>query len=78
MTSAIRELAAAVEIAPDDPSVRYFYGVALLAGGAPRQALAELLRAINLDPWYAKPYFSAGRACELGGDLACAAEAYTE
>ena len=78
MTSAIRELAAAVEIAPDDPSLRYFYGVALLAGGAPRQALAQLLRAINLDPWYAKPYFSAGRACELGGDLVCSAEAYTE
>jgi tetratricopeptide (TPR) repeat protein len=78
VATAIRELAAATEIAPSDPSVRYFYGVALLEGGAPGPALVQLLRAIDLDPWYAKPYLFVGRAYERRGDLACAAEAYAE
>jgi len=76
--TAAAELAIATEIAPNDPSLRFFYGDALLESGSPSRAIVEFLKAIDLDPWFAKPYLYLGKAHESRGDLARAIEAYEE
>ena len=76
--TAAAELAAATELAPNDASLRFFYGAALLESGSPARAIAALLATIDLDPWFAKPYLYLGKAYEARGDPARAIEAYEE
>ena len=76
--TAAAELAAAIELAPNDPSLRFFYGAALLESSSPDRAIGALLAAIDLDPWFAKPYLYLGKAYETRGDFARAIEAYEE
>ena len=76
--TAVRELGLATELAPDDPSLRLFYGAALLDAGSAGRAAVELLKAIDLDPYFAKPYFFLGKAHEARADAARAADAYEE
>ena len=71
-----REMATATDIAPTDATMRLLHGVSLLENGAAGRATAELLKAIDLDPWFAKLYFYLGKAHEARGDPARAAEAY--
>ncbi|MFL5560651.1 MAG: tetratricopeptide repeat protein [Gemmatimonadaceae bacterium] len=75
-STAARELAVAIELAPNDPTLRYYRGVALLGAGLPGTAVAELLQAIDLDPYFAKPYYFLGKAHEARRDMARAADAY--
>lgn len=78
LPSATRELALASEVAPLDPTLLLYRGAALLDAGDPGQAAAELRKAIEVDPDFAKPYFFLGRAHEALGDPARAAQAYEE
>lgn len=78
LTTAIREIGLASEIAPDDPALILLHAAALLDAGEPRQAVAELLEAIDADPYFAKPYLFLGRAYEALGDRERAAQAYEE
>jgi Tfp pilus assembly protein PilF len=75
-STAARELGLAIELAPNDPTLRYYRGVALIRAGRPGTAAAELLQAIDLDPWFAKPYYFLGKAHEARQDMARAADAY--
>ena len=76
--TAAAELAAATELAPNDASLRFFYGAALLESGATARAITALLATIDLDPWFAKPYLYLGKAYEMRGDSTRALEAYEE
>ena len=78
LSAAIRELAVATQVAPDDPTLLFFHAATLIDGGAPDQAAAELQKAIDLDPYFAKPYLLLGKAHEARGDTQRAAEAYDE
>lgn len=74
--TALRELALATEIAPDDPTVRFAHGAALLDAGDAQAAAAELQKAIDLDPYFAKPYLYLGKAAEAQDRFTDAARAY--
>jgi len=78
VTTAMHELALATEIVPNDPTLLFFHSATLLDGGKPGQAAVELLKAIDLDPYFAKPYLFLGKAHEARGDTERAAEAYEE
>jgi tetratricopeptide (TPR) repeat protein len=78
VATAIKELASAIELAPEDPTLRFFYGAALLDAGHAGQAAAELLKAIDLDPYFAKPYRYLGKAHEARADPERAADAYED
>ena len=54
-TTAVSELALAAEIAPSDPFVRYMNGYVLGRARRPAEAVAELTKAIELEPYYALP-----------------------
>jgi tetratricopeptide (TPR) repeat protein len=76
--TAFRELALATEVAPNDPALLLFHATTLLDGGDAGQAVVELLKAIDLDPYFAKPYLYLGKAQEARGDPERAAQAYEE
>lgn len=76
--TASHELELATEVAPDDPTLLFFHAATLLDAGEPGQAAAELLKAIDIDPYFAKPYLFLGKAHEARGDVARAADAYEE
>lgn len=78
LPAAIHELGTATEIAPNDPTLLFFHAATLLDAGEPGQAAAELLRAVDLDPYFAKPYLLLGKAHEARGDAQRAADAYEE
>lgn len=65
--TAVAELAQAVELDGADPLTRFEYGTALLAMGNSGEAVTELRRAIQIEPWWADPYYSLGRALEVAG-----------
>ena len=56
-TAALGEFAQAVELAGDEPGLRYRYGVALFAAARYDGAAEQFRKAIDLDPYFAKPYF---------------------
>ena len=62
--TALSELALAAQLAPDEPHVRYLQGYALIGVGHYDEAVAELRRAIALEPFYALPYLWLGRVLE--------------
>ena len=78
VAAAIRELGVALEIAPNDPALLFFHAAVLLDGGDPGRAAVELVKAIDIDPYFAKPYLMLGKAHEARGDLERAAEAYSD
>ena len=53
----MNEMDLAVEIRPDDPSVRYQYGYALGSLDKLKEAEVQLKKAIELDPDFALPHF---------------------
>ncbi|HEV8399277.1 MAG TPA: tetratricopeptide repeat protein [Gemmatimonadales bacterium] len=73
--SAAREYAAAVELAPDDPWLRSRYGAVLASAGRSAEAVDQLWRAIELEPYYADSYLTLGTALEVTGDRAGAIHA---
>lgn len=56
LTLALPAYAQAVEIAPDDAIYRYQHAAALLKSGQSEQALSQITRAAELEPWYAELY----------------------
>lgn len=78
VAAAIRELDLALEIAPNDPALLFFHAAVLLDGGDAGRAAVELVKAIDIDPYFAKPYLLLGKAHEARGDMERAAEAYGE
>ena len=54
-TTAVSELAMAAEIAPTDPFIRYMNGYVLGRARRPAESVAELTKAIELEPYYALP-----------------------
>ena len=75
-TTAVSELDLAVQIAGNEPYVRYVYGYTLAAVGKRPEALTQINKAIELDPYYALPYITLAEIQEKNGDHAAARTAY--
>ena len=56
-TTALAEMALAVEIAPTEPDLRFEYAKMLITAGKVVPAAAELQKAAELDPFFAEPHF---------------------
>jgi tetratricopeptide (TPR) repeat protein len=62
--TALSELALAAQIAVDEPHVRYVNGFVLAAAKQHAEAVAELKKAVELEPYYALPYLQLGQSYE--------------
>ena len=76
--AAAQELAQAVELDSANVWYRFRYGAELVRAGRSLEALVELRRAIELEPFYAEPYFVLGRALEGVPDTSGAVGAFLE
>jgi tetratricopeptide (TPR) repeat protein len=76
-TTALSEYELAVQLNNDDAPLRAEYGAVLVALGKYAEAEAPLLRAIELEPWYAQPYAILASAYEGMGKTADAVAQYT-
>ena len=74
--NAISELELATQLAGTEPYVRYTYGFTLASAGHRDEALAQLTKTIELDPYYALPYLALARVHEKRGDKTAALTAY--
>jgi Tfp pilus assembly protein PilF len=63
-TAALSELDLAVQIRDAEPMVRLFYGYLLTQAGRFGDAEAQLTKAIELEPFYARPYQLLGELYE--------------
>lgn len=61
---ALQELNLAIEVAPADALVRLNYGALLAQSGRLEDAVVQLRKATELEPYYALPYFVLGRVGE--------------
>ena len=75
-TTALSELALAAQLAAEEPFIRYTNGWALGVAKRYPEAIAELRKAIELEPYYALPYLRLGQIHELTGNFAEAAPSY--
>ena len=75
-TTAVSELDLAATIASNEPYVRYVYGFALAQLGKRPEALTQINKAIELDPYYALPYNTLAEIQERNGDHSAARGAY--
>jgi len=55
--TALAEMALTVELAPTEPDLRYEHAALLMLAGQVDPAVAELRKAIELDPYYATPHY---------------------
>jgi tetratricopeptide (TPR) repeat protein len=76
-STAESELDLAVQIAGDEPFLRYVYGWALASLGKHAEAKAHLTKAVELEPYFALPYVVLGQVSERLGDGKSAKAAYT-
>lgn len=67
---AVTELDLAVQLQPNDASLRYSYALALVAARHDGDAATQLLKAASLDPYYAAPHLLLARIAD--------AEKYTD
>ena len=74
--TAVAELDFAVEVAPREPTLRFYDGYALLGVRRYDEADAQFATALELDPDYAAPYFERARVEEARGHRAAAARWY--
>jgi tetratricopeptide (TPR) repeat protein len=74
--AALAEFGQAVDLAADEPGLRYAYGVALFSAAKYAAAADQFRKAIALDPYYAKPYFPLGYIMDGTGKDAEALAAY--
>ncbi|MGH7654169.1 MAG: tetratricopeptide repeat protein [Gemmatimonadaceae bacterium] len=75
-TTAVSELDLATQIAPNEPYVRYVSGYTLAALGHRPEALTQITKAIELDPYYPLPYITLAQLQEQNGDKAAARASY--
>jgi hypothetical protein len=64
-TTALTAFRTAVDIRPNDGWIRYVHGYALLHAGQLDDAVRDLTRATELEPYFAAPYYYLARAAEL-------------
>jgi tetratricopeptide (TPR) repeat protein len=76
-TTALNELDLAVQIAGDEPFLRYVYGWALASAGKYPEAKGQLTKAVALEPYFALPHVALGQVYERLGDGKNAKAAYT-
>ena len=74
--TATSEYELAVQLNSDDAPLRAEYGAVLVQLGKHAEAEPHLLRAIELEPWYARPYASLGSVYEGLGKTTEAGEQY--
>jgi tetratricopeptide (TPR) repeat protein len=75
-TTALSELDLAVQIAADEPFLRYVYGWALAVAGKHADARVQLVKALELEPYFALPQVILGQVYERLGDGKNAQAAY--
>jgi len=73
---AAEEMAAALELAPEDAVLRFNYGGMLIDARKPAEAAVQLRRATELEPWWADAWLSLGDAERIAGRAAEAIAAY--
>lgn len=66
-TTALSEFDLAVQLHPDDVSLRYQYGFLLNETQKNEEAETQLKKALELNPWYAPPHYALGRLNERQG-----------
>jgi tetratricopeptide (TPR) repeat protein len=74
--TAMSELDLATQIASDEPYVRFVHGFALAKFGKLPEAIVQLAKAVELEPYYAQPYALLGRLLEHQGNGPGALTAY--
>jgi tetratricopeptide (TPR) repeat protein len=74
--TAASELALAAEVAPSEGQVHALLGAVLAQTGRAQEAMPHLRRAVELEPYYAMPYYLLGQVGELLRDHAQALEGY--
>ncbi|MFN8581328.1 MAG: hypothetical protein U0163_10175 [Gemmatimonadaceae bacterium] len=74
-SAALAELDLAAQVAPNEPWVREMYGVTLSSVGRKDDALVQLRKAAELEPYWAPPFAAIGRLLEKENPSA-AIEAY--
>jgi Tfp pilus assembly protein PilF len=77
-STALSEYELAVQLNNDDAVLHTEYGAVLVHLGKHAEAEPHLLRAIELEPWYARPYAVLGSAYEGLGKNVEAVEQYTK
>ena len=77
-TTAMSELALASQLAPEEPYIHYMNGYVLGASRHLDESVAELQKAIELEPYYPLPYLLLGRVEEIRGKGKEAAAAYQQ
>jgi tetratricopeptide (TPR) repeat protein len=65
--TALTELDLAVQLAPDDPMLRFVYGHVLAVSNRLDEAATQLNTAIEVDPHYAAPYYLLASVREVQG-----------
>ncbi len=76
--TAADEYGLAVELAPADGAMRYWYGKALLRAKRTDEAAEQLRTAVRLEPYFADPYLTLGAAYEAKSDSVKAIASYQE
>ena len=76
--AALREFELAVSGGPNDAIAHYDYGAALVRAGRSAEGAAELQTALNLEPYYADPYFWLGEARLAQSDSSGARQAFQD
>jgi tetratricopeptide (TPR) repeat protein len=74
--TALQEYDLAVQLRGEDPYLRHHYGNALLAAGRAEDAAVQFEKAVELEPFYARPWFQLAKASDKLGRKARAIEAY--
>ena len=76
--AAITEFDQAIQLKADDPVLRYDDGRALRSAGRAADAEAQLRKAVELEPYWASPYFNLAAAEQAQGKAAAAVGHYND
>jgi len=76
-TTALSELDLMVQLAGNEPFLRYIYGWALASAGKLPEAKEQLVKSIELEPYFALPRVTLGQVYEALRDAKNAQAAYT-
>jgi len=77
-TTALDELDMAIQLEGRDPILRLYRGVVLHTSGHQPEAEVDFRTAIELDPYYAAPYYWLAVSCQTRGDTASAIGRFRE
>jgi tetratricopeptide (TPR) repeat protein len=77
-TTALAEYALAMEAEPADVEARIGHGKALILAHHPGAAATDFLKAANLEPYYAEPFYQLAVALEAAGNKPSAGDFYSK